>query len=199
MSGTWHHDMPQHSTEPTTHQALAPSAPILFSRKSMFVTDPFIFSASAKAWRQRQIKAGILFVGSTVKTWSLKSWEHETFNSDMWISLIQNLANNSESDRCLQHLHIWQFSLNRDEWWNYSTSKPSKLVTVKAFNRAHHTPGLGALVANVGRSQIDVRNGRVCLQCLGQGLEAATDQGWHLVRGLYRQNLITEILRTRDI
>ena len=47
------------------------------------------------------------------KSWSLKSGEHMTFNSDMWISLIQNLANNAESDSCLQHLHIWQLSL----WW----------------------------------------------------------------------------------
>ena len=45
------------------------------------------------------------------KSWSLKSGEHMTFNSDMWISLIQNLANNAESDSCLQHLQIWQLSL----------------------------------------------------------------------------------------
>ena len=69
------------------------------------------------------------------KSWSLKSGEHMTFNSDMWISLIQNLANNAESDSCLQHLHIWQLSLNRDEWWNYRTSKPSKLVTVKGCRK----------------------------------------------------------------
>ena len=69
------------------------------------------------------------------KSWSLKSGEHMTFNSDMWISLIQNLANNAESDSCLQHLHIWQLSVNRDEWWNYRTSKPSKLVTVKGCRK----------------------------------------------------------------
>ena len=45
------------------------------------------------------------------KSWSLKSGEHMTFNPDMWISLIQNLENNAESDSCLQHLHIWQLSL----------------------------------------------------------------------------------------
>ena len=50
-----------------THQALAPSAPILFSRKSMFATDAFVFSASAKAWKRRQIKAGVLIQGSTVQ------------------------------------------------------------------------------------------------------------------------------------
>ena len=66
------------------------------------------------------------------KSWSLKSGEHMTFNSDMWISLIQNLANNAESDSCWQHLHIWQLSLRwKMNWWNYRTSKPSKLVTVK--------------------------------------------------------------------
>ena len=58
------------------------------------------------------------------KSWSLKSGEHMTFNSDIWISLIQNLANNAESDSCLQHLHIWQLSLNRDEWWK-TTGPPN--------------------------------------------------------------------------
>ena len=65
-----------------------------------------------------------------------------TFNSDMWISLIQNLANNAESDSCLQHLHIRQLSLNRDEWRNSSTSKPSKLVSVtgcrESMGKWHH-------------------------------------------------------------
>ena len=92
------------------------------------------------------------------KSWSLKSGEHMTFNSDMWISLIQNLANNAESDSCLQHLHIRQLSLNRDEWWNYRTSKPSKLVTVKGCRKHMKTEAFSG--------------------------------------GLYRQNLITEILRT---
>ena len=47
---------------------------------------------------------------------------------------------------------------------------------------AEPTPdaGLGTLGANVGHAQIDVRDGVVFLQRLGQGLEAATDQGWHL-------------------
>jgi hypothetical protein len=52
-----------------------------------------------------------------------------------------------------------------------------------AFSGAHHTPGLGALVANLVVRQIDVRDGLVDFKCLGQGLEAATDQGWHFVRG----------------
>jgi hypothetical protein len=33
----------------------------------MFVTDEFVFSASAKAWKQRQIKAGVFIQGSTVQ------------------------------------------------------------------------------------------------------------------------------------
>ena len=43
---------------------------------------------------------------------------------------------------------------------------------------AEPTPhaGLGTLGANVGHAQIDVRDGVVFLQRLGQGLEAATDQ-----------------------
>ena len=47
---------------------------------------------------------------------------------------------------------------------------------------AEPTPhaGLGALGANLVVKQIDVRDGVVFLQRLGQGLEAATDQGWHL-------------------
>ena len=62
-----------------------------------------------------------------------------------------------------------------------------------------HTPGLGPLGFNLVVSQIDVLDGRVYLQCLGQGLEAATDQGWRLVRGPFGQNLISEMLRQKDI
>ena len=40
------------------------------------------------------------------------------------------------------------------------------------------TPSLGTLRANIVASQIDVRDGPVFLQRLGQGLEAAADQGW---------------------
>jgi len=58
---------PQHSVEPTTHHALAPSSPIWFRPKPMFATDAFVFSASAKAWKHRQIKAGVFIQGSTVQ------------------------------------------------------------------------------------------------------------------------------------
>ena len=50
----------------------------------------------------------------------------------------------------------------------------------RVFWGAPPTSGLGALVANVVPSQIDVLDGRIDLQRLGQGLEAATDQGWRL-------------------
>ena len=50
-----------------THQAFAPSSPIWLTSKLMFATDAFVFSASAKAWKQRQIKAGVFIQGSTVQ------------------------------------------------------------------------------------------------------------------------------------
>ena len=58
MSKTWHHDM---------HQALAPSERIQLHSKSMFVTDLLILSASAKAWKRRQSKAGVFIQGSIVQ------------------------------------------------------------------------------------------------------------------------------------
>ena len=66
---------------------------------------------------------------------------------------------------------------------NFSLSKDVENMTswhAAAFSGAHRTPGLGTLVANVAVSQIDVRDGLVDFKCLGQGLEAATDQGCRL-------------------
>ena len=299
--GKWHHDMPQHSAEPIPHTRPWPPR---CQSGSLTNRCPWRTSLSS-APRPRPGNRDRSRLASSsralpFKSWSLKSGKHMTFNSDIWISLIQNLANNAESDGCLQHLHIWQLSLNRDEWWNYRTSKPSKLVTVKGcrkhmkteafsgglyhqnliteilrtnickyekntFNsnmwislmrnlanngnqprnpnfhspsiymfeevssinhewqnsstskpsklvtvtgcresmgkwhhdmpqhsailrRPSHTPGLGALVTNLVESQIDVLDGRVCPQRLGQGLETETDQGWRLHPGLYRSN-----------
>ena len=71
------------SAEPTTHQALAPSVPILLCPKSMFVMDLLILSASAKAWRQRQMKVGVLLEGPSDKTWFLKCSNKKAFNCDM--------------------------------------------------------------------------------------------------------------------
>ena len=99
-----------------------------------------------------------------------------------------------------------EVSLNRDEWRNSSTSKPSKLVTVtgcrESMGKWHHdmpqhsailrspshTPGLCPLGTNEIPSQIDVRDALVDFKCLGQGLETETDQGWRLHPGLYRSN-----------
>ena len=138
------------------------------------------------------------------KSWSLKSGEHMTFNSDLWISLIQNLANNAEINSCWQHLHIWQLSLR----WRMNDETPAPpnhpnlslsqdagevqegdIMTCRSIQRSpSHTPGLGPLGTNLAASQIDVRDGRVCLQRLGQGLETETDQDWRLHPGFYRSN-----------
>ena len=155
----------------------------------MSVTDAFIFSASAKAWRQRQIKVGVLFEGPSNKTWFLKCSEKRTFNWDMSNlsdsklgKTIQTSTVSVRSFSNIQHPHIcWQLNSIKDEWWNYSTSKPSKLLSVKGcrkhdimtcrsiqrFCGAHHTPGLHTLVANLVVGQIDVCDWRIYLQCLG--------------------------------
>ena len=220
MSKTWRlHDMPLHSTETTAHQALAPLAPIWLHSKLMFVTDPFIFSASAKAWRQRQIKVGVLFEGPSDKTWFLKSREQLTFNWDM-----SNLSD-SKHGKTIQKSTVsfsiyiqndiqldWEYLITQlDPRW---TMKLQHLQTIQTSHckrmsktwRLHDMPlhstettGLGALSANLARMQIDVSDGLVDFKCLGQGLEAATDQGWRLVRGPFGQNLISEIPRTIDI
>ena len=48
------------------------------------------------------------------------------------------------------------------------------------FCAAHPTPGLGTLSANVVIVQVNGRDRCIDLERLGQGLEAATDQGWRL-------------------
>ena len=113
------------------------------------------------------------FKRPTDKTLDLKSSDQRTFYltktcKSLWLNPCKN---NPEINSSLQHLHIWQLSLR----W-------------KMNDGAHHTPGLGALVANPVPSHIDVLDGRVCLQRLGQGLETETDQGWRLHPGLYRSN-----------
>ena len=62
---------------------------------------------------------------------------------------------------------------------------------------AHPTPGLGPFIANLVAKQRYVGDGRIDLQRLRQGLEAATDQGWCLDFKALEENLIAEILRTR--
>ena len=63
-----------------------------------------------------------------LKSWSLKSGEHMTFNSDMWISLIQNFANNAETDSCLQHLHWTEMNDETTEPPNHPNLSLSKDV-----------------------------------------------------------------------
>ena len=112
MSETWHHDMPQPSAEPIPHTR--PWRPL---RECCLIPNWC-------SWRTRLSSASRPRPGNgdrarlasssralPFKSWSLKSREHMTFNSDIWISLIQNFANNAEIDSCLQHLHIWQLSL----------------------------------------------------------------------------------------
>ena len=123
-------------------------------------------AATDQGWR-------LDFKRPTDKTLDLKSSDQRTFNltktcKSLWLNPCKN---NPEINSSLQHLHIWQLSLR----W-------------KMNDGAHHTPGLGALVANPVPSHIDVLDGRVCLQRLGQGLETETDQGWRLHPGLYRSN-----------
>ena len=132
MSRTWHEYMPLHSTEPTTHQALAPSSPIRLLYKLISVTDVFIFSASAKAWRQRQIKVAVSVSGpyrQNLTSEMLKANDIQWRNSSDIPSSFRSFSN-------IQHPQIcWQLNSIRDEWWNYSTSKPSKLLTVKGCRK----------------------------------------------------------------
>ena len=205
---------------------LDPSSPIWLSPKLMCVTDAFIFSASARAWRQRQIKVGVLLEGPSDSNAQKKGHSTETCR----ISPIQNLEKQSRNPQfhsastysmTMYDIQLdWEYlttqldpRLTMKLQYNYSTCKPSKLLTVTGFRKhyimtcrsiqrfcgASHTPGLGPLGANLVVVQIDVRDGPVYFQCLGQGLEAATDQGWRLVRGPFGQTLISEMLRKKDI
>ena len=63
---------------------------------------------------------------------------------------------------------------------NHETTAPNhpSFSHAAAFSRAHPTSGLGTLGANLVGKQVNVCDGLVNLQRLGQGLEAATDQGW---------------------
>ena len=222
---SWHAAAFSDSAEPTTHQALAPSSPIWLLYKMMFVTHLLIWSASAKAWRQRRSRLAScswFYLPGKPDFWNPANNWHSTETCQ--ISLTQNLENQSRNPRFHSAStysmtyswigSIWQLNSIRDERWNYSTCKPSKLLTVRGcrkhdimtcrsiqrFCGAHHTPGLGALGTNLVVPQIDESDALVDFKCLGQGLEAATDQGWHLVRGsTYQENLISETPRTIDI
>ena len=110
--GKLHHDMPQHSAEPIPH-----TRPWHPQRQSGWIPNRCSWRTTlSSAPRPRPGKGDRARLASSsralpFKSWTLKSGEHVTFNSDMWISLIQNLANNAEIDSCLQRLHIRQLSL----------------------------------------------------------------------------------------
>ena len=125
----------------------------------------------------------------------------------MWISLMRNLANNGNQSRN-PHFHSPSTCSKKSprSTMNDETPAPpnhpnlslsqdagkvweSDIMTCRSIQRSpSHTPGLGPLGANLVASQINLRDGRVCLQRLGQGLETETEQGWRLHPGLYRSN-----------
>ena len=121
---------------PPNMQALAPSAPISLRPKSMFVMDLFSFSTSARASRQWQINVDVQISGRYRRiliTQILRT--HDTELTHVWMSLIQNLAHNSEIDSCLQDSiyifdHIWQLFLNRYE-------HPPCVASQTAFSRLY--------------------------------------------------------------
>ena len=79
-----------------THQALAPSSPILLHRKLMFATDAFIFSTSAKAWRQRHSISGPF--GQNLISEMLKNAQKKGHSTETCpISRIQNLEKQSRN------------------------------------------------------------------------------------------------------
>ena len=159
------------------------------------VTDAFIFSASAKAWKQRQIKVGILFVGPSNKTWFLKCKKKRTFNwemSNLSDSKLEKQSRNPQFHSASTYRVIqlaWEYvTLIRDERWNYSTCKPSKLFTVKGC-RGHYIMAILRSPPHTRPWPPRHQSGWIpnwcpwrthLPQCLGQGLEAATDQRWHL-------------------
>ena len=111
-------------------------------------------------------------------------WEYLTTQLDpRWTMKLQHLLT-------IQTSHCKRMS----KTWHHDMPQHSAILRSPS-----HTPGLDPLVANLVISQIDARDGRIYLQCLGKGLEAATDQGWRLVRGPFGQNLIFEMLKQKDI
>ena len=59
-------------------------------------------------------------------------------------------------------------------------------IRAATFNEDNRTPGLGTVSTNLVTLHIHVRDGRIFLQHLGQGLEAATDPGLRPAPELYR-------------
>ena len=81
-------------------------------------------------------------------------YETNTFNSDMWISLMRNLANNAEINSCLTaSTYLTTLLAMKNEWWNYRTSKPSKFVTVKGCRKHMKTEAFGGGLMRVRVSE----------------------------------------------
>ena len=63
-------------------------------------------------------------------------------------------------------------------------------IRAAAFNEHNGTPGLGTVGTNLVTFQIHVRDRRIFLQRLGQGLEAARDPSLRLLPELYRSTAV---------
>ena len=124
--GKWHHDMPQHSAI-----LRSPSrTPGLWHQFCCKSNQCSWRTSLSSAPRPRPGNRDISRLASSsralpFKSWSLKSGEHMTFNSDIWISLIQNFANKAEIDSCLQHLHIWRDNSPWTEMNDETTGPPN--------------------------------------------------------------------------
>ena len=198
MSKTWHHDMPQHSAIQRSPPHTRPWRP---RHQSGSITNrcPWRTSLSSAprprpggSNRSRLARCSRV-LPSKPDHWNPANNWHST--ETCRISLIQNLEKRPRNPRFHSAStysmtyswigSIWQLNSIRDERWNYSTSKPNFSLSkdvenmtswhAAAFSRAHHRPGLGPLVAHLVAWQTNLRDGPVYLQCLGQGLEAATD------------------------
>ena len=194
MSKTWHHDMPQHSailrspphTRPWPPRHQSGCLPNWYLWRTCLSSAPRPRPGGSN--RSRLARCSRV-LPSKPDHWNPANNWHST--ATCRISLIQNLEKQSRIPRFYSATtysmayswiaSIWQLNSIRDERWNYSTSKPSKLLTVRGcrkhdimtcrsiqrFCGAHHTPGLHTLVANLVVGQIDVCDWRIYLQCLG--------------------------------
>ena len=228
MSKTWHHDMPQHSAilrSPSHTPGLDPLVANLVisqidardGRIYLQCLGQGLEAATDQGWRLvwgpfgqnlisemlpkkkdiqlRHVESLWFKLGKTIQKSTVSfsiyiqydiqlDWEYLTTQLDpRWTMKLQHLLT-------IQTSHCKRMS----KTWHHDMPQHSAILRSPS-----HTPGLDPLVANLVISQIDARDGRIYLQCLGQGLEAATDQGWRLVRGPFGQNLIFEMLKQKDI
>ena len=124
----WHHDMPQHSASILWSPPHTPGLVTLSANLVVLQSD--VRHGLVDLQRLGQCLEAATYQGRRLAR-GLYGQNKMTFHWDMSISLIPDLANNPEINSCLQPLHIWQLSSIRDERWNYSTSKETKLLSVK--------------------------------------------------------------------